>query len=367
MTEKVGIVTFHNHPNYGAVLQAYALKSVQEEHGCEVWFLCDERKAAATSNDAPAAAISETEQEKRARRAKELLLKMAEKQMEPQKRIFTDFAARHFSETVLTDQSDLNEEFAFFVAGSDQVWNCEITKPDPFWFLDFAAPEKRFSYAASFGMDALPEDWKGWYRQQLLGFSRISVREPSGQTIVAELTGAAAEVCPDPVFLPEVELWENLMVPREKAVVAYMIEFDEPLYHAAQKRAEDLGLPLVYITNVNLTPNNLKRTFCTPEEWLGYFHNAEAVYTNSFHGLSFSCLFHKSVHYRGLQRLSKRNNRIENLLQILEAVKKPIDDVEGGFELSFSEGWENVDTKIAQLRTTGRTYLDQIYHSNDKS
>lgn len=359
MNGNVGIVTFHNHPNYGAVLQAYALKSVLEEQGWTVSFICDRRKP----EQEPQASVppaGETEQEKRARRTRELLLKMSRKPIEDQKRIFTEFAARHFNETELTAGGDLNGEFAFFVAGSDQVWNSEITNPDPFWFLDFAAPEKRFSYAASFGMDALPESWKDWYRKQLKGFARISVREQSGQRIVEELTAAAAQVCPDPVFLPETQLWDALGADCPKAVVAYMIEFDEHLYRAAQKRAEELGLPLIYITNVNITPNSLKRTFCTPEEWVGYFRQAQEVYTNSFHGLSFSCLFHKPVCYRGLQRLAKRNNRIENLLQTLGAEKNPCAHVEGGFTLTFPAGWDGVDAGIAQLRQTGRAYLRSL-------
>lgn len=362
MNSNVGIVTFYNHPNYGAVLQAYALKSVLEEYGSQVSFIYDQRMPVEESTEAaPAIPTAETEQEKRARRTRELLLKMARKPLEDQKRIFTEFSKRHFRETPLTQTSDLNSQFDFFLAGSDQVWNYEISKMDPFWFLDFAHPSKRFSYAASFGMDVLPENRKGWYRQQLDRFSQISVRERSGQNIVEQLTGMEAIVCPDPVFLPPATLWEALKSPCSEAIVVYMIEFDESLYRAAQKHAEEANLPLIYITNVNITPNNLKRTFCTPEEWVGYFHHAHAVYTNSFHGISFSCLFHKPVCYRGLQRLSKRNNRITDLLQTLGAEQKEHSDVSGAFELLFPEGWAYVDEKIAGLRASGRSYLENIY------
>lgn len=360
MKPTVGIVTYHDHPNYGAVLQAYALKSVLEEQGAQVRFVCDRRTAAPAAQEGSAPPSNETEQEKRARKARELMAKMAEKQLAPQKRIFKDFAARRFCEAELTADTDLNREFSFFVAGSDQVWNYEINGMNPFWFLDFAAPDKRYSYAASFGMDALPENRKDWYRAQLNRFAAISVREGSGVSIVEELTGRKAAVCPDPVFLPERALWQSLMEPCPRAVVAYMIEFDEHLYRAAQKHALREGLPLIYITNLNVTPNSLQRTFCTPEQWLGYFHSAEGVYTNSFHGLSFSCLFHRPVVYRGLQRLAKRNNRIENLLGALNARRQGVEDIPEGFALSFPEGWDGVDAKIAALRSAGRTWLNSI-------
>ena len=44
---------------------------------------------------------------------------------------------------------NLNKIYDLFIVGSDQVWNTEIPEVDTKYFLPFADPKKRFSYAAS--------------------------------------------------------------------------------------------------------------------------------------------------------------------------------------------------------------------------
>ena len=51
---------------------------------------------------------------------------------------FAGFAEKYFRIEELYDRHSIDSEYDFFIAGSDQVWNVEITGFDPFWFLDFA-------------------------------------------------------------------------------------------------------------------------------------------------------------------------------------------------------------------------------------
>ena len=70
------------------------------------------------------------------------------------------------------------ENYDCFISGSDQVWN-------PDWadytynktFLRFCQEKKRISYAASFGVDSIPEKWIEKYRKGLSEFRYLSVRE----------------------------------------------------------------------------------------------------------------------------------------------------------------------------------------------
>ncbi|WMJ84718.1 polysaccharide pyruvyl transferase family protein [Oscillospiraceae bacterium LTW-04] len=48
----------------------------------------------------------------------------------------------------------------------------------------------------------------------------------------------------------------------------------------------------------------------TVQEWLGLFHNAKQVYTNSFHGTVFSLLFQKTVHLALLAHRKGGDDRV---------------------------------------------------------
>lgn len=361
MSHKVGIVTFHNHSNYGAALQAYGLKHVLEEMGVEVYFVCDDRKKGKEPQNKdeqkPIEEMVASAEDKRVRRIMDATRRLSDKTKKIQKQLFSDFAFRYFKQINLSEVREKENEFAFFLAGSDQIWNFEITGVDSFWFLDFAPKEKCFSYAASFGMTTLPEKGKLWYRKQLQHIEEISVREESGVQIVDELLGREAVVCPDPVFLPEVSDWEKLKKECQESVVVYMTEFDAGLYNEAQKQAKKMGLPFVYIGYANLGVTGFSLVHCDPQEWLGYLYHARVVYTNSFHGCAFSLLFHKKLFYKPLVMLAKRNERVKSLFQKLCIEPVACRERPDIFEISFESSWESTDIKIEEMRECGRKYL----------
>ncbi len=351
--KQAGVITFYDHPNYGAMLQAYGLKCALEELGCAVTFI---RNAGKRNGEAP-----ETD-----RRQMVLeVLRHRRDVLQPPSKVFTDFVLRHFRTEELGNRQDADRRYDLFIAGSDQVWNMEITGPDPFWFLDFAPPEKRFSYAASFGVDCLPENRLSWYSEMLAGFAGLSVRETPGVKIVRELTGREAVLCPDPVLLPERRVWENLMNPAEKAVVLYMTEFDADLCEYAGKDAEERGLPLVVTGNYRF-PTADETVICAPETWLGYIACASALYTNSFHALVFSRIFHKELHIRPLVRMKNRNSRIFSFMESMGEEPAEEENRQGLFRLKGSgdrEYWEEADARLDELRNTGLTYLRNIIDS----
>lgn len=101
------------------------------------------------------------------------------------------------------------EEYQVFLCGSDQIWN-------PSWagfgyhYADFAPREKRIAYAASFGVDKIPESRKEEFRYRLNEMQSISVREESGLQIVKELTGHSVEVLADPTLMLSREEWKKI-------------------------------------------------------------------------------------------------------------------------------------------------------------
>ena len=98
-----------------------------------------------------------------------------------------------------------------YVVGSDQVWNPQYIGFDTSFFLDFA-PEgaRRISYASSFTINKLPYVFNNVYKNELVKFAHISVRERSGINIVKELTGKdSINVC-DPTLLLSADQWSVL-------------------------------------------------------------------------------------------------------------------------------------------------------------
>lgn len=344
--KQAGVITFFDHRNYGAVLQAYGMKSALEKLGCSVTFIKNKRDLSA--------ADPEFDRRQRVLAALRHRQDAFFRQDDP----FAAFSEKHFRIEELDDRHSIDSAYDFFIAGSDQVWNYEITGRDPFWFLDFALPEKRFSYAASFGQECLSESWFPWYREMLAGFEDLSVRERSGQEIIRQLTGKEAVVCPDPVLLPERQVWEDLMNPVEKTVVLYMTEFDMILYQNAKADAAARDLPLTVLNPGKLSIPE-ETVFSSPEGWLGYVANAAVIYSNSFHALVFSHIFHKELRIRPLVRMKNRNGRLFSFMESMEETLLEDETRPGLYYLKGSGDWNNVDCHLDALRHSGLSYLQE--------
>ena len=344
--KQAGVITFFDHRNYGAVLQAYGMKCALEKLGCSVTFIKNKRDLSATD--------PEFDRRQRVLAAFRRRQDAFFLQDDP----FAAFSEKHFRIEELDERHSIDSAYDFFVAGSDQVWNIEITGRDPFWFLDFALPGKRFSYAASFGLECLPESWIPWYRKMLAGIANLSVRERSGQEIIRQLTGKEAVVCPDPVLLPERRVWEDLMKPSEKTVVLYMTEFDVKLYQYAKAEAAARELPLTIVPPGRL-PIPEEAVICSPEGWIGYILNAAVIYSNSFHALVFSHIFHKELRIRPLVRMKNRNGRLFSFIESMEETLLEEENRPGLFCLKGSGDWNNVDSRLEAFRHSGLSYLQE--------
>ena len=338
---KIGILTFHEADSYGAVLQAYALQQTLLKLGADSEFVQIQMpQASAPAQSATGAAAIF------ARRM----------QAESQKRaaLFADFRQQHLQiSKTYAPTDDIDRDCHCFVAGSDQIWNFRIPGADARYFLPFAKPEKRYSYAASFGADALPEKAKAWAAGQLAQFQGISVREESGCQIVRELTGREAQVCLDPTLLPDRADWEALTCQdsSEEYVLLFMLKYDEVLVTKAKEEAEKRGVQLRTVTAAFMPQMGMAAWNTTGVvQWLCAIRNAQCVFTNSFHGMVFSMIFGRSFHVERLTgELSSRNGRLENLLASLQ--------LQEALECVAEPDYEKVWKLLEPRRTASLDYL----------
>ena len=182
-----------------------------------------------------------------------------------------------------------------YCAGSDQVWNPTIGRSGMFNYLGFADYDRTFSYAASFGIDHIPEEYVEDVRRGLEHIKFISVREDAGKRIVEELTGRTdVYVHVDPTMLLTAEEWDKVSKkPKQKLPERYILTYflgtvSEERKAALKNKAAELGCELVELMDKNGPYYNNG-----PSEFLYLIKHAAMVCTDSFHGSVFSFLYER--------------------------------------------------------------------------
>ena len=336
---KIGIVTFHDAHNFGAMLQSYGLQHTLQELGAQSCFLdFPVTKAPAETPSSP-------------------LMQRILQHREHRQALFSQFRKTYLNCAPFDGSQTKN--YDLFVAGSDQVWNPEITAGAGKYLLTFAPANKRCAYAASFGTPELPENCKAYFAKELKQFRHISVREKSGIDLVQKLTGMPACVNIDPSMLVEASRWEQMMA-KPKTDTPYLllitVQNDMNLLRLATQIAQDRGLELKVISASFFPPLGFQPwSDVSVTDWLRMVHDAQAVISSSFHGLVFSILFHKEFYSNPLvSGLADRNSRVTELMETLGIPERP-----AGVAAEPVD-WAQVDSRLAALRTDAKTYLKTL-------
>lgn len=294
---KVGIVTFHRANNYGASLQTWALQKV----------LRDLKVDSGVINYHPEI-IDRLYDPMMCRRGLSRQIKRFQQFLRNRDSLKRYNKFIHFLNKNINmignfhTYSELEKAklgLDAYIVGSDQVWNDTHTGGyDPAFFLQFAEQgKKRISYAASIGRDYFNPRFKEQFRQGLLRFDAISVREPSLLGAVKELVDMKVTVVLDPTLLLEREDYEEIKGKsriKEKYILIYMIEKNDQLMALANRISIALGIPVIQRRPVGSLRNELPPFYTADAgDFLGLMESAEYVITNSFHGTVFSILYER--------------------------------------------------------------------------
>ena len=214
----------------------------------------------------------------------------------------------------------IGSQYDYFIAGSDQIWNPIFECNSDREFLVFTTDEKKIAYAASIGLDALPNNEIDRYRRYISAFKAVSVREKSAANIIENLGCPRPKVVLDPTMLLSVEDWKVVIKKsklkiNERYVVSYFLgirtaEFDSYIHN----QAKEMGVKLIDIMGL---PSNIKNRI-GPAEFISLLYHSEKVFTDSFHGTVFSVLFHKPfiVFERPYEEgYGKMSSRLDTLLE----------------------------------------------------
>lgn len=212
----------------------------------------------------------------------------------------------------------LNEKYDYFITGSDQVWNPNFGRMSDIDFLIPFPKEKRISFAASFGINSIPDNLKEYYTNNLLQIKSISVRESKGKELIQELTGRTdVEVLVDPTMLLTADEWDKVskkpkQLHTDKFILNYFLgQLSEERKNQINKIAKENNCEVI-----NILDKNSPFYQTGPSEFLYLEKHAFLICTDSFHSSVFAIIYNRPFIVFDREDSNKSmNSRLETLLK----------------------------------------------------
>lgn len=352
--KRVGVITFHNYDNYGAILQSYALQKKLREMGTHpeiIDYRCDY-----ISNPFRLVNLKE---KGLFNYIYGVIGHICYLPRHPKCQKFRKHI-RYSKPVTKNDMGAVAGKYDLYLAGSDQIWDYHLTNFDTAYFLDFVKKGKqKCSYAASIGEHEPPQKYQEKYRELLSDFDDILVREDYGADIVEKLTGKRPPVVCDPTLLLTADEWRKLLVrPHRKGkyILVYQLGINPSLVDFVRRLKKKTGLPVVYVPFplVGLLPCSCQLTV-GPAEWMGLFSEAEYVVSDSFHGVVFSLLFNRK--FFAMVNGHHKNRRVQQLLDMVNLSNRTMETVTED-ELLKEIDFSYANEKIEEFR---RYSLEQLH------
>lgn len=365
---RIKTITCHDVYNYGASLQAYALQHYLQSQGHKVkiidytpnylrnqykfWFVPKKSRYYQKAMKNPLLRFM-------------LCCYFAprrfstygrKKKFDAFKRNFLQLTNRYVTYQALVDSPP---DADIYIAGSDQIWNSALPNGrDAAYFLHFGSNKiKRISYAASFGISIIANEFKELNSKWLKMFDAISVREHTGLSILASMNINSGVEVLDPVYLLSLKQWREFA--GEKPIIKdpYILVYDLYLNDSrmrleAERLSEKFHLKIVSIDGLlkcQYAEKNISNA--GPKEFVNLIAYADYVITNSFHGTSFSLILNRrfAVYYK-----YDNISRIANILNHLELsrclnVEQP----------DYNFCWEEINNRLRKMIAFSYEYLSE--------
>lgn len=372
----IGILTYHNNSNRGAILQAYCLQRAVSQiipnHNVEI---IDYRT-----------------------RSKELIRifskypsELLEKWFDRNTSIdFLDVHAALSDERLITDNRgkaiDFLEklEYDMIIVGSDVVWRVHeeddgfsFRRPFPnAYFLDPSLDTYKASYAASSDqtdISMMSEEHRSQLSRYIRSFDKISVRDNHTEDLLRRIGIENFRRVPDPtllVDLPHKDVSDKLKskgIDPQKPILGIHCSDAEPFKaivdHYREKGYQIVSMTRSEFSDANIYPNN------TPFEYFSFYSYFDMVVTSSLHTTIFSVknmvpfiAIDISPAYRDLE--SKMHSFLEEV-NLLDRYINAIDEYPDNLVETMSEkesvmNEQEVQENIDELRQRGEDYIIEL-------
>lgn len=351
--------------NYGALLQAYALKKSFENRGCSVNILnyCLESTMRTYELYPKITGRSSFIRFLKAFRVRKETEKSVQRFLQFRKeRLNLTREYKNFAELEV-DSPDAD----IYVTGSDQVWNPKINF-DRAYYLQFGRKDAvHASYAASIGLSRIPEEYEKELIDRIRQIPFRSVRENTAQTILQQYD-ISSSVHIDPTVLLDKNDYDSIAVApsvHKPYVLLYLLIMPDNI----KEYLDELRKLYPNFVFVNIPGNTYDRPLgdvqirdIGPCEFLGLIRNAEVVLTTSFHGTVFSLIYQKqfmSVLPRGT------GSRISGLLESVDLEKRIALEGHDIKRMRDTINYEKVIEKMEIMRQKAFNYIDSIVAGNE--
>ncbi|RKD91997.1 polysaccharide pyruvyl transferase family protein [Mangrovibacterium diazotrophicum] len=356
---KIAILTFHNAHNYGAVLQAWALKTYLATTGNDVEII-DYRTFVNTRSD--------FKNFFKRRNIATLVFSVAFKFNRFYRRFtrFDNFIKNKLNpkSTVYTPSDFADLDYDLYIIGSDQVWNNKITgSHDPVFWGDIEQKKdfKLISYAASMGNETLNTQNTLQIQDSLIRFDSISVREKNTVDQLRKIVSKEIFHVFDPTFLLKAQDYNEILaspVVKGKYILVYQVAFSPKVENVAKQIANQTNSTIIHLESTIKYNIPVKNHFETmgPMEYLSLIKYAHCIVTTSFHGTAFSIIYEKPFY---LVNLDSHNNRPKSLLQDLGLTHRIIEKAE---DCSFSPiDYSKIQSALSEKRASSQQFLQNSF------
>lgn len=376
---KIAILTLPLHSNYGGIIQNYALQTVLERMGHEVYTInINKPKTKMNLVKAPLNITKRIVKKILGRKDGIIFL---EKKRNKDEVIIKQHVNRfinskiHLTKSLISkkDLKKVNEMgFDTIIVGSDQVWRIPYAYPDiQTYFLDFITNKniKKIAYSASFGTDELEFSTTQINEcgKLIKDFDFVSVRENDGIDLIMkkykwELSNTPIHTL-DPTMLLSKEDYMNLSSTYSNQLDGelfyYILDMTEDKRKVLNKISQNLGYkPFTVKSDSDNWFDDVNEQIIPPIElWLQAFSKAKYVFTDSFHGCVFSIIFNKDFVVYGNER--RGMNRFHSLLSSFNLRNRLISsscDLRNKYQEC---DWDNVNNILKTLKGQSIEYIKQ--------
>lgn len=332
------IVTLCKSPNFGAYLQAFALKEVLEGYGYKVSFLD----------------IYDEENNK-----KKLQFLFRGWKRRPLSILFNFRKLLAFrsaeKQLSIVPRGDLSEFNAVFI-GADEIWsvtNGTFNSAPEFFGLNLSNLLK-FSYAPSVGNSDVEDMVQHpGFMQGLNNLDMLSVRDGESYEVATKAAGRDdVTLVLDPTFLHDFSANEESFDVGCRYLLVYTYGFSAEVVKEVKAYARQHGLAIISAGfHHSWADRNIS---CNPFEFLSLVKEAEYVVTDTFHGSIFAIKYQKNFVSYG-----RHKKKVKYLLESLGLEGSLVDPgylVEGRL---IETDYSNFKANLEPLISDSREYLER--------
>lgn len=217
-------------------------------------------------------------------------------------------------------------KYDIYITGSDQVWNPLAMQPA--YLLDFVkSGAPKISYAASLSCDKLSVNQLNQFKLSLSSFTGVSIREKNSVVLIRDVSPVPVEVVLDPTLLLTKDDWNEICSPpvvEWEYIFCYFLGDRTDCRKVATEFSQKNGLKIITLPHLLGHFRRCDKSFgdehlydVSPGQFLSLIRNASYIFTDSFHAVVFSAIYHKEYYVFKRGGPCSMESRIYSLVSLL--------------------------------------------------